>query len=264
MEAFLLQIKQHSTTLSSSLKPAALRDSTPPKGINFHDWKRRLNEKALDTFGLHDIVSDENTKDDSLNSMLLNVSETARHFQHKKDLLSSHSLAVRAFHESCRSLSTDDLAASILRNSTASSSSDLSLLAGRVSSPEYPPPPPMCPPLAAFGGNHNVSKAFDHVLMEHCVCLCNQALELCDMMGQKAKRRENMILDYSHHKRLFERIEAHESSKPEDEEFMRRKEKLIVATTILKEATSELTDVLMNFFSLIPSVRSHMSDSIVA
>lgn len=246
--------------------------------MNFQDWRRRLNEKALDTFGLIDIVSDENTKDDNLASLVERVSETCRLFSAKKEALSQHSAAFRAFHDSCRTLASDDLSCA-LAGATGRSSSVPTLLrgssaAGDVASPRSTDSGggggggeelyPLCPALLGFS-SPNVNKAVEHVLTEHCIQLCNQGIEICDIMQQKSKRRHNMILDYSHHKRLFERIEAaSDPPRTEDEEYIRRREKLVVATATLKEATSELTEVLVNFFGLLPAVRQHMSDGIVA
>jgi hypothetical protein len=132
-----------------------------------------------------DIISDKFTDDASV-QLLESVEEAAIHLQACKDAVLAHVGQLKSLQASCGQLSSLSLFSAPteigLKPDVGESQAtfDKRLATANASS--------LCPELRGFASD-TISKCVEHVIMDSCVTLINQCLELKKMIDEKAKRR---------------------------------------------------------------------------
>ncbi|GMH81421.1 hypothetical protein TrVE_jg13903 [Triparma verrucosa] len=202
--------------------------------FGFVNFKRRLQETALDKLGVKEVICDKTTNDALINGDLEKVHDSKKYLEQTKRLLLSHIQTTLAYKESLRAISLASL---------------------------YSPGDGVAVELPSRFDD-KVFKCFEHCLKDNCVELINHSLELTKIITEKQKRRHNMVLDYSHHHRLHQRIMEKEEAEPE--EIARRKAKLAAATESVTKANTELSKILKGYIDLWPSVEKHVKLGLTA
>ena len=166
---------------------------------------------------MKEVICDKTTNDALINGDLEKVHDSKKYLEQTKRLLLSHIQTTLAYKESLRAISLASL---------------------------YSPGDGVAVELPSRFDD-KVFKCFEHCLKDNCVELINHSLELTKIITEKQKRRHNMVLDYSHHHRLHQRIMEKEEAEPE--EIARRKAKLAAATESVTKANTELSKILKGY-----------------
>jgi len=168
-----------------------------------------------------------------------------------KILTLAHLETIHNFHNSCHNISTLKLDSGLDEEEASVKTASVTL----------------SPSLAVFASS-TTPKTIDHCIMENCVRLCNQSMELCDLIVEKAKVRHNLILDYSRNVRLLQQLEekigAHPNNNASEEDLLRRKEKLATSTTAVISSTSEIDSIMTNYLEMKETILHHIDSGIIA
>jgi len=219
------------------------------------DFKRRLEEKTLHSLGIKEIVSDYITQDDLIDPKVKQALEFHHMMGNVKTTIIAHLNTIHQFHNSCHNLAkatfdppqSQSQSQSPNPNSYVNSNSDELLAEESLFSAQMNPAPQYyCDALSRFASS-SLPKTVDHCIMENCVRLSNQTMELCDIIVEKSKTRHNLVLDYSRNLRLLQQQEEKVSAAPDSpatEDLLRRREKLANSTQAVLASNTELDCIM--------------------